>query len=127
MTASAIMMVRIADQTPAVAASRCGDLLFVPLSEATSWYAIQTSIRPPTSCRPGIFNSHTTASVATTRSTMAPTVPQMIALVRIGFGSLRAASAITMALSPASTRSMTMIANSAVKKSAESQSMAITL
>jgi hypothetical protein len=62
---------------------------------------------------PGIFSSHTTPIVIRERTTMAPTVPHTIALVLQVRGRLRAASAITIALSPASTRSMRMMASSA--------------
>src|SRR6188474_885192 len=47
------------------------------------------------------------------RTTMAPTVPQTMAFFCRWDGRLRAARAITMALSPASTRSMRMIAKRA--------------
>ena len=53
------------------------------------------------------------------RTTMAPMVPQAIARFCSSAGTLRAASAITMALSPASMRSMTTIAARAEKKSSE--------
>src|SRR5690606_16344971 len=62
-------------------------------------------------------------SVMAVRTAMAPNVPQMMARLRRCGGSPRAASAITIALSPASTRLMTMIAASAEKNSAEKSSM----
>src|SRR6476469_7035579 len=123
MAASAIMIVRTAAHILPVAVCVRSDCPAPPSSEATSWYAIHTSISPPTSCRPGSFSSHTTASVASTRSRMAARVPPMIARERNRCGSFRAASAITIALSPESTTLITMMASSAVKKSADSQSI----
>jgi hypothetical protein len=69
------------------------------------------------------LSSQTIAKVAAMRSKMAPSVPPRIALERNGLGSLRAASAITIALSPESMTLITMMASSAVKKSVESQSI----
>ena len=54
--------------------------------------------------------------VIAARTTIAPTVPQMMAFFRRSAGRERAASAITMALSPARTRSMMTMASSAEKK-----------
>jgi hypothetical protein len=88
----------------------------------SSFHAIHTSARPPTSIRPGIFSSHTTASVISARTTIAPAAPHRMAFFCNSGGRLRAASAMRMALSPASTRSITMIeasaaANCMVKRS----------
>ncbi len=95
-----------------------------PCLVASSLYAIQTSTRPPRKRRPGTINSQTTTSVMAARTTIAPTVPQMIAFLRNAAGSERAASAITMALSPARTRSMMTIASSAERNSTERMSIA---
>ncbi len=77
--------------------------------------------------RPGTRNSQTTTRVIELRTAIAPTVPQMMADFCKRFGTWRTASAITMALSPASTRSMTTMAASAAKNSDEKSSMAIAL
>jgi hypothetical protein len=69
-----------------------------------------------------MLSSQTTIRVSALRTTIAPTVPQIIACRCRCRGTLRAASAITMALSPASTRSMTMIAANAERNSMLSSS-----
>src|SRR5436190_19306344 len=60
-----------------------------------------------------MLSSQTTITVIRLRTTMAPAVPQRIARFCSCTGRLRAARAMTIALSPASTRSMTTIARSA--------------
>jgi hypothetical protein len=55
--------------------------------------------------------------VSALRATIAPTVPQMIACRCLWRGTLRDASAMTIALSPASTRSITTMAASAARNS----------
>ncbi len=80
---------------------------------------MKTSSTPPISSRPGISSSHTTSSVIDERTITAPAVPAMIARRCRCRGTLRAASAMTIALSPASTRSMTTIDASAQKNSME--------
>src|SRR3954470_7762581 len=113
-TASAITMVRIAVQKPAAGATSC----WPPASSLVSRrYAIQTRSAPPAAIRPGTCSSHRTATVRLARTTTAPTVPQATARRCRSLGRLRAASAMTIALSPASTRSMTTIAASAERKS----------
>lgn len=62
--------------------------------------------------------------ISTTRSPMAPAVPQMMPWVRCAGGSLRQASAITTALSPPSRMSIMMIWPTAIQKSGE-ESMSI--
>jgi hypothetical protein len=73
--------------------------------------------------RPGIFKSQTTPSVIAERTTIAPTVPQRIALRCKCEGKLRAANAMTIALSPASTKSIKMIAARADHQGIENISM----
>ncbi|MCY1384472.1 hypothetical protein D9M69_727310 [compost metagenome] len=69
--------------------------------------------------RKGTLSSVMANMISTTRRTMAPTVPQMIPLVRWAGGSLRQASAITTALSPPSRMSMMMIWPSATQNAGE--------
>ena len=69
------------------------------------------------------MSSHTTISVIAVRTPMAPTVPQMMAFFCRCLGRLRAARAMTMALSPASTRSIRMMAISADHQAVENSSM----
>ena len=71
-----------------------------------------------------MFNSHTTTSVIALRTTIAPAAPQMMARFCRCDGRLRAAIAITMALSPASTKSITMMASRAERNSVEKRSTA---
>ena len=61
-----------------------------------------------------------TVGAIVVRTAMAPIAPQMIARFCSAGGRLRAARAITMALSPASTRSITTMASSAERKVAGS-------
>lgn len=70
---------------------------------------------PPTRCNPGISRSHTTAKVAAARMIMAPNVPQIMARFCWFFGKFLAANPMTIALSPAKTRSITTIASRAEK------------
>ena len=56
--------------------------------------------------------------ISTTRSPMAPAVPQRMPLVRWFGGSLRQASAMTTALSPPSRMSIMMIWPTAIQNSA---------
>src|SRR6185369_8794325 len=60
------------------------------------------------------------------RTTMAPSVPQTMAFLRSRCGRLRAAKAMTIALSPASTRSMRMMASSADHQPVEKNSISST-
>src|SRR6185436_5124273 len=64
--------------------------------------------------------SQTTITVIRLRTTMAPMAPQTIARFCSAGGRLRAARAMTIALSPASTRSITTMASSAERKVAGS-------
>lgn len=64
-----------------------------------------------------MFKSQTTTKVIAERTAMAPKVPQKIAFLCKFGGRFRAASAITIALSPASTRSINIIAPSADQNS----------
>ena len=128
MTASATTMIRIAPQKPsAVWTVRSPVLLVAPVSVCTiSRYAIHTSSSPPAAASPGMLSSQTTASVIATRTAIAPAVPQRMTRRCICLGTLRAASAIMIALSPASMRSITMIAPRAERnetKSGDSSSM----
>lgn len=85
--------------------------------------AIQMSPSPPMSLSPGVVSNQATASVMMILMPMAPAVPQMMALrCRVG-GKLRAASAMTMALSPASTRSSKMMDRRAQNQAADRNSM----
>lgn len=59
----------------------------------------------------------------TERTAIAPTVPQMMAFFCKWDGRLRAARAITMALSPARTKSIRMMANRADHQGADINSM----
>ena len=65
-------------------------------------------------------SSQTTITVIRLRTPIAPTAPQTIARFCSAAGRLRAARAMTMALSPARTRSMTTIASKAERKAAGS-------
>ena len=60
------------------------------------------------------------------RTAIAPTAPQIIAFFCRWAGKFLAAIAITMALSPAKTKSITTIANKAEKKSGVNSSNLIT-
>ena len=73
-----------------------------PFSGSRSLYAIHTSIAPPTKRRPGTCSSQTTIMVIALRTTTARFCRWR--------GTFRAASAMTIALSPASARSMMTIA-----------------
>ena len=119
-------MVFIAPQK-VVAAGACPSSPLPLPCGASRRKAIQTSSAPPISIRPGIFSSQTTTMVMALRTTIAPKVPQTMACFCRWRGRLRAASAMTIALSPASTRSITTMAASAERKSAERNSMTCAL
>src|SRR6185369_13602596 len=67
-----------------------------------------------------------TPTVIAARTTMAPSVPQTMALRFSRWGRLRAAKAMTIALSPASTRSIRTMASSADHQAVEKNSISIT-
>ena len=67
-----------------------------------------------------MFSSQTTITVIRLRTPMAPTAPQTIARFCSATGRLRAARAMTIALSPASTRSMITMASKAERNEAGS-------
>jgi len=104
-------MVCIADQNPIAGLMWCS-----PPFWRSSFQAIGSNNRPPASISPGSLSSHTTAAVITMRTAMAPSVPQKMACFCRCLGRLRAASAMTMALSPASTRSIRMMLSSPDQK-----------
>src|SRR6185312_2595788 len=110
-SASATTMVRSAAQKPSAAATSCD-----ASSCFSSFQAIGSSNRPPASIRPGNSSSQTTTAVSAMRTATAPKLPQNTAFFCSGGGSLRAASAITMALSPASTRSSRMMVDRPERK-----------
>ena len=110
MTASATMIVWTAPRNDALASIECSS---GPLPSAVSFQPIQTSAAPPTSRKPGILSSQITTDVSATRTAIAPNVPHSTTRRWCSFGTLRAASPMTIALSPASTRSITMMAASA--------------
>ncbi len=87
-------------------------------SGAISLTPIQSSSSPPTSFRNGTFSSVNAKAIRITRSTMAPTVPHTMPLVRCALGSWRQANAITTALSPPSRMSIRMICPTATQKCA---------
>jgi hypothetical protein len=68
----------------------------------------QRSRMPPASRRPAISRSCVVTSAKPIRITVAAMIPTRIALARCSLGRPAAARPITMALSPASTRSMPM-------------------
>jgi len=107
-TASATMMVRIASRTDVADLTSCS-----PPPPCVSFQPIQISASPPTTRKPGIFSSQTTTPVSAKRTAMAPAVPQRITRRCISRGTFRAARPMTIALSPASTRSISTIAASA--------------
>ena len=118
-TASAITMVVIA--APKVSAAL--------ISWLSSWKAsfqpIQTSAIPPTKRKPGINIKYVMIATETKRTAMAPNVPQKIAFLRRCGGNLLAAIPITKALSPASTRSMRIIAKIAQIASMDMKSIVV--
>lgn len=83
---------------------------------ATSLKAIQSTSIPPINKRPGIFNNQTATKVASVRIIIAPTVPKKIAFFCCFFRKFLAIKPITIALSPAITKSMMTIDNKAEKK-----------
>ena len=112
-TASAMTMVRTAAPKVAAAAIFSG----LESCGAVSFQPIQMRAAPPTSRKPGIFNNQTTAPVSSTRTAIAPAVPHRMTARCFSLGTLRAAMPMMMALSPASTRSIRMMASSADRKS----------
>ncbi len=83
-------------------------------SSRHSFQATQSSSRPPASTRPMTLRSSAVKTAKMMRSTAAAAMPKMIAFLRSSIGSPAAAMPTTTALSPASTRSMTMTVASAV-------------
>ncbi len=71
--------------------------------------AIQNRMRPPASPRSGTPSSELTARVKTMRMATAAAVPSTMPAIRWRGGRVRQASAMTTALSPASTMSTPMI------------------
>ena len=82
----------------------------------------QRSRMPPARSRPTMARSQVVMPAKRMRSTVAATMPTRIALFRCSRGSPAAARPMTMALSPASTRSIMMTWRRAVKASAEKSS-----
>ena len=83
----------------------------VPAAPRNSRHIFQqthSSRMPPASSRPTIASSSTAISANTMRSTVAATMPTRIARARCSGGKPAAASPMTTALSPASTRSIMM-------------------
>ena len=78
---------------------------------------------PPATSRPTIASSHVVMLAKTMRSTVAAMMPTRIALLRCSRGSPDAARPMTMALSPASTRSMKMTWKKALRASGEMSSL----
>src|SRR5215208_2280150 len=115
MTASATMMILIACHAlwPA-------SILSSPSSGSswTSFQAIQISNSPPATCKKGISSRKAIMAAKTSRSATAPTAPQMIAWRRWEPWRLRAAMAMTTALSPERMRFTANTLSSASQKSA---------
>ncbi|CFP65220.1 Uncharacterised protein [Bordetella pertussis] len=93
-------------------------MLSCPSSSGTSSLTpIQTSSRPPTTFRNGMFSSVRAKAISTTRRMMAPAVPHRMPCMRCLGARFRHASAITTALSPPSRMSMRMIWKTAAQLS----------
>src|SRR5215210_4908804 len=115
MTASATMMILIASH------ALCPASIFSSPSSTSSWtsfQAIQISKSPPATCKKGISSKKEMMAAKTSRSTTAPTAPQMIACRRWEPWRLRAAMAMTTALSPERMRFTASTLTSASQKTA---------
>src|SRR5215213_5991099 len=110
---------------PPASASSCARL------SASSRYIFQhthKSRMPPASIRPTIASSCIAMAAKTTRSATAPATPQKMTLVRISGATREAAMPTTMALSPATTRSIMTIwarAMSCCERSMESACLSV--
>src|SRR5829696_1815016 len=114
-TASATMIILIACHALWPAS------IFSSPSSASSWtsfQAIQISKSPPATCKKGISSKMEMMAAKTSRSTTAPAAPQMIACRRWEPWRLRAAMAMTTALSPERMRFTANTLTSASQKTA---------
>src|SRR5918998_4870910 len=114
-TASAMMMILIACHAlwPASIFSSPSSA-----SSCTSFHAIQISNSPPATCKNGISSRNEMMAAKMSRSATAPAAPQMIACRRWFPWRLRAAMAMTTALSPERIRLTASTLTSASKKTA---------
>src|SRR5216110_76484 len=113
-TASTLSRLMIASATMMIQTASRNELPWrtwpsAPVSLRTSLNAIQKSTRPPRSCSRGIRRRSVAIAMNATRRPTAPAVPQTRPQNCWRWGSVRTASAMTSALSPASVRSMITI------------------